>query len=38
MVFDGLPFVKVYMDDILIYSPDKASHLQHISAVLYWLH
>ena len=22
MVFDELPFVKVYMDDILIHSPD----------------
>ena len=33
-VLRGLNNVIVYVDDILIFSPDKASHLQHIQAVL----
>ena len=37
MVFDGLPFVEVYIDYILIHSPDQASHLVHVLAVLAWL-
>ena len=29
-VFEGLPFVKVYMDDILIHSKDMELHLNHV--------
>ncbi len=30
----GLPFVIVYLDDILVASPDLASHEAHLEAVL----
>ena len=33
-VFEGLPYVKVYMDDILIHSTDKESHMRHVKEVL----
>lgn len=32
--FEHLPFVKVYIDDIVIHSPDAPTHLQHIRRVL----
>lgn len=32
-VLSGLPFVFVYIDDILVASPDLASHLVHLKAV-----
>ena len=33
-VLRGLPFVFVYLDDILVASPDLPRHLQHVRAVL----
>ena len=33
----GLPFIYVYLDDILVASPDHASHKQHLREVLYHL-
>ena len=32
--FCGLPFVFVYIDDVLIASPDEATHQQHLDTVL----
>ncbi len=32
-VMAGLPFVFVYIDDILVASPDAATHLEHLRAV-----
>jgi hypothetical protein len=29
-VTNGLPFIFVYLDDIIVGSPDLASHLQHL--------
>jgi len=37
-VLAGLPFCIVYLDDILIASPDVAAHQQHLEAVLQCLH
>ena len=37
-VFEGLLYVKVYMDDILIHSLDKESHMRHIKEVPSRLH
>lgn len=33
-IMSGLPFVFVYIDDILVASPDPATHLEHLRAVL----
>jgi hypothetical protein len=33
-VMEGLPHVQVYIDDILIHSPDEASHLIHLQECL----
>ena len=33
-VLAGLPFILVYLDDILIASPDRKTHLQHLRIVL----
>ena len=33
-IFAGLDFVFVYLDNILIGSPDKETHLQHLRVVL----
>jgi len=33
-VLAGLPFVIVYLDDILVASPDMATHKEHLKAVL----
>ena len=33
-VFEGLPFVKVYMDYILIHRKNTESHLNHVLVVL----
>ena len=30
----GLPFVLIYLDDILIFSPDRSSHTDHLRQVL----
>jgi hypothetical protein len=32
-VLGGLPFAIVYLDDILVSSPDEASHRRHLEAV-----
>ena len=32
----GLPFTFVYIDDVLIASPDLETHLQHLRLVLQW--
>ena len=37
-VLAGLPFAKCYVDDILIYSPDMETHLQHLDIVFSRLH
>ena len=36
-VMAGLPFVFVYIDDILVASPDAATHLEHLRAGFQWL-
>jgi hypothetical protein len=36
-VLAGLDFVFVYLDDILIASPDERTYQQHLRAVLEWL-
>ena len=36
-VLAGLPFVLVYLDDILVASPDRKTHLEHLRIVLQWL-
>lgn len=33
-VLSGLPFVFVYIDDILVASPDRSTHMEHLRAVL----
>ena len=33
-VLNGLPYVFVYLDDVLIASPDMASHFEHLRAVM----
>ena len=33
-VLAGLPFVLVYLDDILVASPDRKTHLEHLRVVL----
>ena len=33
-IMAGIPFVFVYIDDILVASPDMATHLQHLNIVL----
>ena len=33
-VLAGLPFVLVYLDDILVASPDRLSHAEHLRCVL----
>lgn len=33
-VLDGLTFAVAYIDDILMYSPDTATHLEHLDIVL----
>jgi hypothetical protein len=33
-VLTGLPYVLIYMDDILVASPDRISHVGHLRAVL----
>ena len=37
-IFRDLPFTFVYLDDILIASPDRQSHLRHLEAVFRRLH
>ena len=32
-VFEGLPFVKVYMDDLLVHSGNRKEHVTHLEAV-----
>ena len=32
-VMQGLPFVTTYIDDVLIHSPDKEVHKQHLQQV-----
>ena len=34
LVLTGLPFIFVYLDDVLVASPDHASHRQHLREVL----
>ena len=34
MILGGLPFVIIYLDDLLVFSPDPISHLQHLREVL----
>jgi hypothetical protein len=36
-VTNGLPFIFVYLDDIIVGSPDLASHLQHLQLLFQWL-
>ena len=33
-ILAGLPFVLVYLDDILVASPDRQSHQEHLRLVL----
>ena len=33
-ILGGLPFVFIYLDDILVASPDKKTHAVHLRAVL----
>jgi hypothetical protein len=33
-IFNGVPFVFIYLDDILIFSPGLATHLEHLHHVL----
>ena len=33
-LFKHLPFVVVYLDDIIIFSKNQAEHLQHVETVL----
>ena len=33
-ILGGLPFVLIYLDDILVASPDRATHKAHLRAVL----
>ena len=33
-IFRGLPYVFIYLDDILVASPDRRSHLYHLRVVL----
>jgi len=33
-IFQGLPYCFVYVDDVLISSPDLSSHLEHVQTVL----
>ena len=37
-VLAGLPFIFVYLDDVLVASPDHASHQHHLRAVFHRLH
>jgi len=33
-IFQGLPYCFLYVDDVLISSPDLVSHLEHVRSVL----
>ena len=33
-ILAGLPFIFIYLDDVLVASPDHASHRQHLREVL----
>jgi hypothetical protein len=33
-VFNGIPFVFIYLDDILIFSRDRSAHIAHLCRVL----
>ncbi|KAG0439025.1 Transposon Ty3-I Gag-Pol polyprotein [Dictyocoela muelleri] len=37
-IFRSIPFVKVYIDDILIYSENESAHYEHLENILKLLH